>query len=81
LYILPPKSSELLPIGFRKIFEDERNFPTTFEIDMEGKEYDHEAIVKIEMPDILETEKKYSYVANSLIRPYPRNGCRGSFNF
>lgn len=81
LYILPPKSSNLLPVGFRKIFEDEKNFPTTFEIDMEGKEYDHEAIVKIEMPDVKETEKKYLYIVNSLSRPYPRNGCTKAFEF
>jgi ribA/ribD-fused uncharacterized protein len=56
LSILPPAESHLLPVGFRKVFSDERiaaYYPdiSKVEIDYEGKLKEHEGVVKLPFVD------------------------------
>jgi 5'-3' exoribonuclease 1 len=80
LYILPPKSCETcLPKVFEPIYRDDReNFPLEFDIDYEGKAAEHEAVVKIQFPDVDVLEKKY-LENKKFIREYPRNQRRRQF--
>lgn len=51
LLVLPPKSKGLLPVRYQNIMTGSE-FPTSFDVDGEGKRYEHEMIVKLKLPDI-----------------------------
>jgi 5'-3' exonuclease len=55
LLVLPPKSKGLLPVRYQQLMtgsEFGSEFPTSFELDGEGKRYDHEMIVKLKLPNV-----------------------------
>lgn len=81
LFILPPKSKDNLPIGYRSIFKDEQNFPVDFEIDCEGKRQSYECFGRISFPDVDVLEKKYLEITKQLYAHYPRNRSSGPFLF
>lgn len=81
LFVLPPQSSALLPVGFRKLFKNETNYPTSFDIDREGKRYEHEAVIKIKLPDTKYIEKRYQAIKKLLPEQYPRNKTKVQYTF
>ena len=81
LFVVPPKSFELLPQKYRHIFSDIKNFPLDFETDFEGKTYEHEAIIKLTLPDVYEIQRKYLLVNSRLKKPFKRNAKKREYIF
>jgi 5'-3' exoribonuclease 1 len=71
LLVLPPSSGQLLPVGYRKLMVGS-DFPTEFQVDGEGKKYEHEMIVKLKLPNVSKLEKKYRSVT-ARVPQFPRN--------
>ena len=81
LYILPPRSKALLPIGYQKIFLDQKFYPIEFEVDYQGKRWEHEAVVKLQLPELAIIEKRYNTVTKCLEKKYPRNKRKEEYIF
>ncbi len=80
LSVLPPKSAYLLPPPFRHLLTSESSplvksgiYPSTFEIDLEGKTKEHMGIALLPFVNIDKIEKEYQPVADKLKNKYVRN--------
>lgn len=87
LSVLPPASSVLLPLPFRKLFKGKLYelgyYPETFEIDLEGKTKEHMGVALLPFVDIDEIENAYTPIFKSLKNRYIRNdlGQTGVFQY